>query len=187
MVFQGDRAMTERNVGALVVEESTMAYTAEFRSLMAGFPTGVGIVTAYDTDGRPWGMTCSSICSVTLRPPTLLVCLRRGSPTLNAMIDRSAFALNLLHEQGRRAAELFASGDPDRFQRIRWLAEPDFAGPHLVGDAHAVADCRVSRQEQVGDHIVVFGEVYRVTIESAHDATAPLLYGRRQYAAWPAG
>jgi flavin reductase (NADH) len=152
----------------------------DFRSLMAGFPTGVAVVTTAEPTGRPRGLTCSSICSVTLTPPTLLVCIRVGSPTLDAMLRCSTFAMNLLHEHARATAELFASGDPDRFSRVRWRSEPDFGGPHLVDDAHAVADCRISRHERVGDHTVVFGEVFRAELHPPAQSR-PLLYGLRQY------
>jgi flavin reductase (DIM6/NTAB) family NADH-FMN oxidoreductase RutF len=154
-----------------------------FRSLMASFPTGVAVLTAHDLDGTRWGLTCSSVCSVSLDPPTLLVCVRDGSPTLGAMLRRGAFTVNLLHHGARPAAELFASGDPDRFDRVDWEHPPSVGGPHLVRDAHATADCLVSRTQQVGTHLVVFGEVKHVTHRSGEH---PLLYGMRQYAAWPA-
>ena len=155
-----------------------------FRSLMAGFPTGVAVITTFDPDGTPWGMTCSSVCSVSVEPPTLLVCVRDGSPTLAAMLRRGEFTVNLLHHGARPVAELFASGDPDRFDRVDWEDPPALGGPHLVRDAHAVADCRVSRRQQVGTHVVVFGEVGHVTHRPGEH---PLLYGMRQYAAWPVG
>ncbi|SOD63351.1 NADH-FMN oxidoreductase RutF, flavin reductase (DIM6/NTAB) family [Streptomyces zhaozhouensis] len=158
----------------------------DFRALMAGFPTGVGVVTAYQPDGRPIGMTCSSICSVSLTPsPTLLVCLRKGSPTLAALLSSGAFALNLLHEGGRATAELFASGDPDRFDRVAWRSGEGFGGPHLPADSHVTADCEISQYNAIGDHEAVFGKVVAVTAEDAE--RAPLLYGRRRYAVWPAG
>ncbi|MCX4904522.1 flavin reductase family protein [Streptomyces sp. NBC_00878] len=155
-----------------------------FRSLMAGFPTGIAVISTTDTDGRPWGMTCSSVCAVSVEPPTLLVCVRDGSPTLDAMVRRGAFAVNLLHGGARPTAELFASGAPDRFNRVRWQHDAQRGGPHLVEDAHTVADCRISQRHHVGDHTVVFGEVFQVT---DHCDPHPLLYGMRQYAAWPTG
>ncbi len=153
-----------------------------FRYLMAGFPTGVAVVTTIGAQGRPWGMTCSSLCSVSLDPPTLLVCLRDGSPTLDALVHRETFAVNLLHHGARRTAEAFASGAPDRFERVRWSAPADSGGPHLPGDSHVIADCRVSRTEPVNDHVVVFGEVLRVAVVAMG---RPLLYGLRRYAEWP--
>ncbi|MFD5569720.1 flavin reductase family protein [Streptomyces cadmiisoli] len=155
----------------------------EFRELMAGFPTGVSVVTAFDAARRPWGMTCSSLSSVTLRPPTLLICLRNGSPTLGAVLDQDRFSVNLLGEAGRPAAELFASGASDRFDRVKWEEPPGCGGPHLPDVAHAVADCRVVRADSVGDHTVVFGEVER---SLTWPAPRPLMYGLRGYAVWPA-
>src|ERR1051325_9503287 len=107
------------------VARRTPVDAAKFRSLMTTHPAGVAIVTTAAPDGEPWGMTCSSICSVSLRPPTLLVCLRGERPTLAALLRVSAFALNLLHDQAEPAATLFASGSPDRFEKVEWVREPE--------------------------------------------------------------
>jgi len=154
-----------------------------FRAMMRGFPTGVAVVTAIDQAGQPWGMTCSSVCSVTLEPPTLLVCLRDGSPTLAAMLGGGQFAVNLLHDGGQAAAELFSSGRPDRYDHVRWRLLAGHAGPHLHDDAHTIADCQIRTTFGVGDHMVVFGEAYQITRRPDRQ---PLLYGRRRYASWPA-
>ena len=154
---------------------------ADFRALMSGFPTGVGIVTTFGVAGQVHGMTCSSICSVSVDPPTLLICLRDGSPTLAAMLSSETFAVNLLHEDGKPAAELFASGDPDRFDQLTWRT--GISGPHLIDAAHAIADCRLVRHERIGSHIVLFGEV--VNVSEPAGSSRPLLYGRRRYATWP--
>jgi flavin reductase (NADH) len=153
---------------------------AEFRTLMASFPSGVAVVTATGRAGRPWGMTCSSVCSVSLDPPTLLVCLRAGSVTLAALLQHSAFTVNFLHDGAQDTAELFASGAPDRFDRVTWRAGP--GGPGLPEAAHAIADCRVVAAESVGDHVVVFGGVFGIEQSAGH---RPLLYGRRTYASFP--
>jgi flavin reductase (DIM6/NTAB) family NADH-FMN oxidoreductase RutF len=147
---------------------------------MTTYPAGVAIVTTAAPDGEPWGMTCSSICSVSLRPPTLLVCLRAESPTLAALLQVSVFAVNLLHDQAEPAAKLFASGAPDRFEKVEWVREPESGVPLLIEDAHTIADCRVSETLPVGDHVVVFGEVVRVA-KPAIQPPSPLLYGMHQY------
>ncbi|GAA3269386.1 MULTISPECIES: flavin reductase family protein [Dactylosporangium] len=159
---------------------------ADFRAFMGTFPSGVAIVTAVDPGGRPFGLTCSSVSSVATDPPTLLVCLRSASPTLAALRARAAFSVNLLHDEGRAAAELFASGDPDRFERIPWRRNDSTGGPHLTEHAHAIADCDVAGTTRVGDHMVVFGRVMRVRWGGAGPAVSPspLLYGLRQYSSW---
>lgn len=151
-----------------------------FRSLMATFPSGVAVVTAMRPGEPPRGLTCSSLSSVAVEPATLLVCVRQASPTLGALLDTSSFAVNLLHDGARSAAQVFASGAADRFDRVRWTHRPGFAGPHLVDDAHAIADCRVARTVTVGDHTVVFGEVFEVSPPPARQP-GPLLYGLRRF------
>jgi len=69
-----------------------------------------------------------------------------------------------------------------RTDLVPWETPPFAAGPHLSEDAHSTADCRVSRTEPVGDHVVVFGEAFRVV---RHDEHAPLMYGLREYQTWP--
>ncbi|MCX2926909.1 flavin reductase family protein [Streptomyces sp. NEAU-W12] len=165
--------------------DATVVGEGDFRALMSLFPTGVAVIGAMDGAGRPWGMTCSSLCAVSLSPPVLLVCLRSGSPTLAALERTGAFSVNLLHHSARDVAELFASGDPDRFRRTAWhLPDEIAAGPHLRDAAHAVGDCRVDGVRQVGDHTVVFGRVTRVSV-AAGPERVPLLYGLRRYAVWP--
>jgi flavin reductase (DIM6/NTAB) family NADH-FMN oxidoreductase RutF len=154
---------------------------APYRAFMSGFPSGVAVITTVDAAGLPRGMTCTSLTSVTIRPPTLLICVDVRSGTLAALANRGMFAVNLLHAEGRPAAVAFASGDEDRFARVRWRLSADFGLPWLVNAAGAVAQCAVTDMRTVGDHAVVLGEVR--SIRSVGDR-APLLYGRRQYAAW---
>jgi flavin reductase (DIM6/NTAB) family NADH-FMN oxidoreductase RutF len=164
-----------------MTDSPTVAAVTDFRAVMASFPTGVCVVTTLDAAGTPRGMTCSSVCSVSLDPPTLLVCLRTASPTLAALLGQASFAVNILHHQAQPTAELFASGEQGRFGRIRWQPGPGGV-PHLIEDAHAVAVCQVEATRQVGDHTVVFGEVRHITQRHGH---RPLLYGLRRYTAWP--
>jgi flavin reductase (NADH) len=152
-----------------------------FRAMMSAFPTGVAVVTTTDVDGRPHGMTCSSVCSVTLEPPTLLVCLRAASPTLHAIQRVGVFAVNLLHGDGETIARLFASGLSNRFDLVTWRTDRQSGLPHLGRDAHVIADCRVSRTDRAGDHVVVFGQAETITSQNDHP---PLLYGLRQYRRW---
>jgi flavin reductase (NADH) len=151
----------------------------DYRDMMSSFPTGVAVVTTVDADHRPRGMTCSSLTSVTLEPPTVLVCLRNGSATLEGVASSNRFAINLLHADSDRIARLFSSPVPDRFSYTRW--ERSALGlPWLVDAAFAFADCEVTGSTIVGDHTVVFGEVIMLRVEP----NTPLLYGRRQFTPW---
>lgn len=146
---------------------------------MSTFCTGVTIITAAGRDGRKHGLTCTSLASVTVSPPTLMVCLDVRSGTLAAVRDSGRFAVNLLHDGGRRAAEVFSSAVPDRFERIPWC-HGKAGGLWLMEDAFAMAECRVAEAVAIGDHVAVFGEV--VNVEQREET--PLLYGMRRFASW---
>ena len=154
----------------------------EHREMLGFFPTGVAVITTLDRRGRPQGMTCSSLTSVSVRPSMLLVCLRVGTATADAVRGRGAFAVNLLHERGRRAAEVFSAPLPDRFERVEW--RPSWSGlPWLSRDALAIAECRVTRMLVAGDHEVVLAELGRLSLVRDR----PLLYGLRRFSVWPEG
>ncbi|MCX4692916.1 flavin reductase family protein [Streptomyces sp. NBC_01408] len=164
--------------------QTTLVSSDEFRFLMSGFPSGVTVLTTTLPDGSPLGMTCSSLCGVSLDPPVLLVCVRNESPTLAAGLECGTFAVNLLDQEAAATAELFGSAAPDRFDRVRWESGPVAGMPHLIDDAHTVADCAVHRSEVVGDHTVLFGAVLNVrSLTSA--PPSPLVHGLRRYAGWP--
>src|SRR5262245_29790546 len=67
-----------------------------FRSVLGTFLTGVTVVTAFDGDGRPRGLTANSFTSVSLDPPLILVCISKaaGSCAILAAADR--FCVNIL-------------------------------------------------------------------------------------------
>ena len=158
------------------------APAGDYRELMSRFPTGVCVVTSTDADGRPYGLTCSSLSSVCITPPTLLVCLRKGGPTLAALQSRRRFAVNLLHSRARTAAAVFSAPVPHRFSAVRWRPSPRCELPWLDADSLGLAECGLIGEVQTGDHVVVLGEVLSVTLSGG----VPLLYGMRRYSAWPA-
>ena len=149
--------------------------------MMAAFPTGVSIITAVAADGRPLGMTCSSLCSASLAPPEVIACLRCGSPTLAAIRRSGAFTLNLLQSHASSVARLFASGQPDRFDHVRWAPGPAGCGPQLTGDAHTIGDFAVTAIYPVGDHDAVVGRVLSI---QALTQPEPLMYGLRRFRTW---
>jgi flavin reductase (NADH) len=154
---------------------------AGVRSFLDGFPSGISVVTALGPRAAPCGLTCSSLARVTLHPPTIMVSIRAASPTLAAAVSRGRLTVNILHEQARATADLFASGDPGRFDHVGWRLPEGAAGPHLIDDAHVIADCTIVQTVEIGANCAVFAEVTAVIRQ---DIAEPLLYGRRRYARW---
>ncbi len=152
----------------------------DYRTLMGCFPTGVTVITSLDETDSPHGLTCNSLASVSIDPPTLLICLGDRSGTLSAIHGNGRFGVNLLNAGARRTAELFASPQDRRFDHVEWRPSPVSRVPWLVEDAFALIECRVSDMTKVSDHTVVFGVVD--SIESREEE--PLVYGMRRFWSW---
>lgn len=149
------------------------------RLMMAYFPTGVSVVTAADDEGRPYGITCSSLTSVCLDPPTVLVSLTTRSMTLHHALRQGTFGITLLDADGGGLAHRFAAPLVDRFAEVGWRRSP-LGTPWLDPGMTAAADCEVANSIEVGDHTVLFGRVCNVTVPGG----SPLLYGLRTYRGW---
>jgi flavin reductase (DIM6/NTAB) family NADH-FMN oxidoreductase RutF len=170
MSGRGDVAVPSRSVDG-----------AAYRAFMSSFPTGIAVVTTMDAGGRPRGLTCSSLCGVSLAPPIMSVCLTTGSGTLRAVREHGSFGVNLLGVDGSAVARLFADSSLPHFDLVAWRRADGSGVPRLRDDVIGFAACRVVHTQVVGDHVMVFGEM----VGSECGDGAPLLYGRRQFAPWP--
>ncbi|MFD7535534.1 flavin reductase family protein [Streptomyces sp. NPDC059095] len=157
-----------------------------FRALMGCHPSGVAVITTADAQGTPYGFTCTALCSLSLDPPQLLVSAANTGSTLPVLTARGGFTVNFLHGTGRPAAEAFAGPAADRFRTVAWRPGSVLGLPVLAQDAHASAECRVARLVPAGDHTIVIGEVLHTESHTPANEAAPLLYGMRRYATWPA-
>ena len=83
----------------------------DYRDAMACLGASVNIVT---TDGRAGraGFTASAVCSVTDDPPTLLVCMNRGSSAYASVRENGVVCVNVLSARHERLSQLFGSGIP---------------------------------------------------------------------------
>ena len=155
---------------------------AEFVAAMSAFPTGVAIVTTLEPDGTPRGLTTNAVTSVSAEPPILLVCVDRGSRTLPALLHTKRFVVNFMRDDHAEVCALFASKAVDKFSAVEW--SPGLGGvPILHEGAIAHAECTTLQEHAIGDHVVVFGSVERVSPPDPTDV--PIVYFRKAYASAP--
>lgn len=148
--------------------------SAEYRAAISCFLTGVSVVATRHRD-MAHGITASAVASVTLEPPTLLVCLNRHSATGAAVLASGHFSVNILDESQQDLARHFASKIDDKFAAVAHTS--GCLGDPLLRGALAALECRVSQLAEVGSHHVFFGEVLRVS----HSDGKPLAYHRGQF------
>ncbi|MDQ1586403.1 MAG: hypothetical protein QOJ90_1409 [Actinomycetota bacterium] len=136
--------------------------------------SGVSVVTALGEDGLT-GLTASSVTSVSLDPPLLLVSIAHGSRTLAAIRARRAFAVHLLRSDQQELAGHFAG--PAR----PGATQPDHRivlGAPVLPDALAWTVCLLEAEHEYGDHTLVIGAVAAAQVGIGR----PLVWHDRAYA-----
>lgn len=149
------------------------------RRALGCFVTGVTIVTARGTDGRPHGFTANSFTSVSLDPPLVLVCVGHETECFEVYRQCLRFAINVLGDSQRAISDRFATEHSDRFAGVRWR-EGSYGSPILEG-CIASLECAAWQRIEAGDHMILVGRV--LVCEDSTDR--PLAYWRGRYRSLP--
>jgi flavin reductase (DIM6/NTAB) family NADH-FMN oxidoreductase RutF len=149
----------------------------EFRHVIGHFASGVAVVTASDETGD-YGTTVSSLCSLSVEPPRLIVCMNRTSSTGQVLTPGGWFGLNILAEDQHDLARLFATKGTDKFRDLSVSRGPH--GTPVLDGALAVLECQVISETDGGTHAVLIGEVGFSTAAPG----APLVYHRGAFGAF---
>jgi 3-hydroxy-9,10-secoandrosta-1,3,5(10)-triene-9,17-dione monooxygenase reductase component len=140
-----------------------------FREAMSLFATGVTVITTNPSSG-PAGMTASAVCSLSIEPVQLLVCISQHLATHSALMESGRFAVNVLGEGQGELARRFATRGIDKFEGVD---VDDEDGIPVLRQAIAHFVCRVSERFPGGDHTIFIGEVTRLGLRPG---SRPLLY-----------
>ena len=128
-----------------------------FRLAMRRVASTVNVISIL-VDGQPMGITATAVSSISLDPPSLLVCINRAASLHAPMGDMSHFRVNVLHRDQEQIARMFA----DRSQHaLRFLSGWDLASrgaPSLV-DAQATILCRRLDSHSFATHSIFIGVV----------------------------
>ncbi|QUS42156.1 flavin reductase [Tardiphaga alba] len=152
-----------------------------FRSAMRSLAGGVSVITV----GRGkdiTGMTVTSVSSLSVDPPTLIVSVNRQSSSWPLLQRYGAFGVNILSADQLDIAERFSGKDglkgAARFSGAQWLTRA--TGVPLLAGALAAIDCEVEEVIERHSHAIVIGRVREVVNAVPHTA---LTYWDGQYVA----
>ncbi len=150
-----------------------------FKQAMRGVAGTVAIVTASE-DGQPVGMAATSFCSVSMEPPSLLVCVNKAASMLQAMRQSRRLCLNILQSDNHAVCSYFGGqyAQEERFKFHAWSATAE--GLPFLKDAQAVVVGTIVEEIPHGTHTVFIANVEDVY--SDHPSPDPLLYVNGGYA-----
>jgi flavin reductase (DIM6/NTAB) family NADH-FMN oxidoreductase RutF len=143
------------------------------RQAMRRFATSVVIVTARDGDER-FAMAATAATSVSMDPPSMLVCVNRSASIHRIMKSQPYFGLNVLsHSQHDISAVCSDQARrEERFNVGDWRTDSETATPYL-GDACASLICSREQIHSYGSHGIFIGRVVNVYLG---ERVAPLVY-----------
>ena len=147
----------------------------QFRHACGRFATGVAVASVVDEKGTAHGLTVSSITSVSLDPPLILICLGHAITMIDAFRRAAHFGINILREQDRELSKHFSTKGHDRFDRVAW--HKGHLGVPLVDSALAWMECEVHQRFTSGDHDILVGRVMAARVEEG----PPLIYYASRY------
>ena len=157
------------------------ADSGAFRKAMRKLTSGVAIVACGDGEKRT-GCTVTALASLSLTPPTLIVCLARASSTLAGVRDARSFSVNLLAARHEALAHRFSGRGGlhglKRFDGAEWGALA--TGAPILSDAVAAFDCLIEEVIERHSHAIVLGAV--VSLSEGADEP-PLAHWRGKYSA----
>jgi flavin reductase (DIM6/NTAB) family NADH-FMN oxidoreductase RutF len=163
------------------VSIETEVTSGDFRKAMRQLTGGVSVITA--GRGRDIsGMTVTSVSSLSVDPPALIVSINRESSSWPLVKRYGFFGVNILTSDQIDIAERFTGKGglkgADRFAGAGWMTRASGV-PLLVG-ALAAIDCEVEDIVERHSHAIVIGRVLDVAVSAR---TAALAYWQSQYVA----
>jgi flavin reductase (DIM6/NTAB) family NADH-FMN oxidoreductase RutF len=166
-------------VGSVKIDRQVSS--GDFRRAMRQLAGGVSVITV----GRGndiTGMTVTSVSSLSIDPPTLLVSINRESSSWPLLRQHGFFGVNILTADQLDIAERFTGKGglkgADRFTGAQWVA--GVSGVPLLVGALAAVDCEVEDIIERHSHAIVIGRVLELQ-QSARRAA--LAYWQGQYVA----
>lgn len=157
----------------------------EFRNALGRFASGVTVMTVRTTDGGDRGMTASAFSSLSLDPPLVLVCVKKGNTMDLALRGAAGFAVNLLAQDQVALSNRFAGYSAAPADRVDDLdiSRGPFSGAAWLPGAIARLDCALHQVLDGGDHHIYLGRVEAVDAPGAREDQRPLLYFAGAYRA----
>lgn len=153
--------------------------TDTFRDTMRRFPATVTIITG-QMDGSDHGMTATAVTSVSMEPPSLVVCLNNRTLLHEILLSSPYFTVNVLAQGHEDMANAFAGkiAPEERFALEGWARNKH--GLMQLSTAQANVTCKRMAAMPYGTHTMFVGQVQAARVS---DDAASLIYENAKYCA----
>jgi len=159
-------------------ESETLETREHFKVAMRRLAATVTIISC-SFEGKRFGMNATAVSSLSMEPPSIIVCVNHGSSIIGSIRRAQYFSVNILRESQAELSRQFSSTPKheERFKIGDWCAG-EHGIPYLLS-AQAAVFSKVVEEFTFATHSIFVGAVSRVIVR---DTVEPLLYADGQFA-----
>ena len=134
-----------------------MSIQDNFRLAMRRYIYSVSIMSNKDDNGNSNAITVSSVTSISMDPPSLLICINKSSRIHDTLQIGSKFCINLLKKDQEELSNICSDEESyeERFNNENW----DTREIPFLSNAQANIFCKVDKLTSYHTHTIVVGLV----------------------------
>ena len=134
-----------------------MSIQDNFRLAMRRYIYSVSIMSNKDNADNPNAITVSSVTSISMDPPSLLICINKSSRIHSSIELGTKFCINLLNNEQEDISNICSDEDmyDQRFKDENWNLD----GIPFLKNAQANIFCKVDKLTSYHTHTIIIGLV----------------------------
>lgn len=132
----------------------------DFRTAFRSHPAGVALITA-SVDGIPYGLTISSLASLSIDPVAVSFSLTKESGAAGAVLAAPTFMIHMLGESHQQLADNFARPGAPRFTADQGWQYLETGEPYFSGASSAFR-AQIHSSISVGGSRLIAAEVLEI-------------------------
>ena len=137
-------------------------------------------IVSTQKDGNKFAITVLSVTSVSIEPPSLLLCINKESSFAGVLLDGGLLNINFLNPKQKGIASICSSREKvkERFSNDQWSIDRN--GNPYLRQSESVAFCKVASIFNSHTHLIVIAELQSIIVSDT-DNPNPLLYRNGDY------
>ena len=136
-----------------------MSLQDNFRKAMRSYVYSVSILSNVGENKEYHAITVSSVTSVSIDPPSILVCINKTAGIHNSITMGSKYCINLLTKDHEELSNICSNYEEEknRFTSDQW----DLSDIPFIKNAQANIFCEVDQLIEYHTHTIVIGKVIK--------------------------
>ena len=134
-----------------------MSIQDNFRLAMRKYIYSVSIMSNKDSNNNLNAITVSSVTSISMEPPSILICINKSSKIHDSIVLDSKFCINLLNKDQHELSNICSDDQKhdQRFEDKNWNLD----NLPFLENAQANIFCKVDKLTSYHTHTIVIGLV----------------------------